>query len=203
MIRPRWTKVLHDLWDSKSRTALVVFSIVVGVFSIGVIVGAYVILSHDMSISYASNNPANIEIRVAAFDSTLVKTVQDMSGIKQAEGRRVFTMQARLPGSSQWVPLNVVSIDDFARQKINLMHVISGTGKPVKKQVLLEQKTLQDLKVKPGGTLEFLLDNGTVRPMEVVGVVQDPSTGAGDFLANPFVYISNDTLSYLRQPDHV
>jgi putative ABC transport system permease protein len=201
MIRPRWHKVLHDLWDSKSRTALVVFSIVVGVFSIGVIVGAYVILSHDMGISYASNNPANIEIRAAAFDSSLVQTVQNMSGIKQAEGRRIFTMQARLPGSSQWVPLNVVSIDDFTKQKINLMHVISGTGKPVKQQVLLEHETLQDLNVKPGDTLEFLLDNGTIRPMEVVGVVQDPSTGAGDFLANPFVYISNDTLSYLHQPD--
>ncbi len=90
MIRPRWHKVLHDLWDSKSRTALVVFSIVVGVFSIGVIVGAYVILSHDMGISYASNNPANIEIQAASFDSSLVKTVQNMSGIKQAEGPEDF-----------------------------------------------------------------------------------------------------------------
>ena len=116
MIRPRWHKVLHDLWDSKSRTALVVFSIVVGVFSIGVIVGAYVILSHDMSISYAANNPANIEIRAPAFDNTLVKSVQEMSGIAQAEGRRVFTMQARIPGQTKWVALNVVSIDDFAKQ---------------------------------------------------------------------------------------
>ena len=201
MMRPRWHKVLHDLWDSKSRTALVVFSIAVGVFSIGVIVGAYVILSHDMGISYAANNPANIEIRAASFDSSLITTIQNLKGVKQAEGRRVFTMQARLPGSSQWVALNVVSIDDFAKQKINLMRVVSGTGKPAKKQVLLEHKTLQDLNVKTGDSLEFLLDNGTVRTMQVVGVVQDPSTGAGDFLANPFVYISTDTLSYLRQPE--
>ena len=201
MMRPRWRKVLHDLWDSKSRTALVVLSIVVGVFSIGVIVGAYVIISNDMSASYAANNPMNIEIRVASFDSSLVKTIQDMSGVKQAEGRRVFTMQARIPGSSQWVPLNIVAIDDFAKQKINLMHVLSGTGKPVKKQVLLERKVLQSLNVKVGDSLEFLLDNGTTRTMQVVGVVQDPSTGAGDFLANPFAYIGTDTLSYLRQPD--
>ncbi len=201
MIRPRWRKVLHDLWDSKSRTALVVFSIVVGVFSIGVIVGTYVIVSHDMSASYAANNPANIEIRAISFDNNLVKTVQGMNGIKQAEGRRVFTMQARIPGSSQWVPLNMVAIDDFAKQKINLLHVLSGTGKPAKKQVLLERKVLGSLNVKVGDTLEFLLDNGTTRAMQVAGVVQDPSTGAGDFLANPLAFISTDTLSYLRQPN--
>ena len=201
MMRPRWRKVFHDLTGNLSRTALVVVSIAVGVFSIGVIVGAYVIISQDMSASYAANNPMNVELRTDAFDSNLVKTVQDMSGVKQAEGRRVFTIQARIPGSSQWVPLNVVAIDDFAKQKINLMHILSGTGKPAKKQVLLERKVLQSLNVKVGDSLEFLLDNGSTRTMQVVGMVQDPSTGAGDFLANPFVYISTDTLSYLRQPD--
>ena len=201
MMRPRWRKVLHDLWDSKSRTALVVFSIAVGVFSIGVIVGTYVIISHDMSASYAANNPMNIEIRVVSFDSTLVKTIQGMKGIKQAEGRRVFTMQARTPGTSQWVALSMVAIDDFANQKINLLHVVSGTGKPAKKQVLLERKVLESLNVGVGDTLEFLLDNGTTRTMEVVGTVQDPSTGAGDFLSNPLAFISTDTLSYLRQPN--
>ena len=60
MIRPRWRKVFHDLVGNFSRTALVVISIVVGVFSIGVIVGAYVIISNDMSASYAANNPMNI-----------------------------------------------------------------------------------------------------------------------------------------------
>jgi putative ABC transport system permease protein len=201
MMRPRWLKVFHDLTGSLSRTALVVISIAVGVFSIGVIVGAYVIISEDMSASYAANNPMNVELRTDAFDSSLIKTIQDISGIKQAEGRRVFSMQARIPGSSEWVPLSLVAIDDFTRQKINLMHVLSGSGKPAKKQALLEQKVLQSLNVKVGDTLEFLLDNGTIRSMQVAGVVQDPSTGAGDFLATPFVYISTDTLSYLRQPD--
>ncbi len=42
------------------RTLLVVFSIAVGVFSIGVISGAYEIISNDMSVSYAANNPSQI-----------------------------------------------------------------------------------------------------------------------------------------------
>jgi putative ABC transport system permease protein len=53
MLRPRWKKVLSDLWDNKLRTILVVASIAVGVFSVGMIAGAYVIISQDMSSNYA------------------------------------------------------------------------------------------------------------------------------------------------------
>ena len=37
MIRPRWRKVFSDLWDNKARTLLVVASISVGVFALGMI----------------------------------------------------------------------------------------------------------------------------------------------------------------------
>jgi len=201
MTRPRWRKVFHDLIDSFSRTTLVVLSIAVGVFSIGVIVGAYVIISHDMSASYAANNPMNVELRSTPFDSTLVTVVNNMNGVRQAEGRRVFSMRARLPGSSQWVALNMVAIDNFPKMQINLMHTLAGTDRPAKNEVLLERKALQALDVSVGGSLEFELDNGLVRSMKIAGIVQDPSTGAGDFLAQPFAYITTDTLSYLRQAD--
>ena len=117
-----------------------------------------------------------------------------MHGVKQAEGRRVFSMQARIPGTSQWLPTNVVAINNFTTQKINLMHVLSGSGRPAKNQVLLEKKVLDSLNVKVGDSLEFLLDNGSLRTLQVVGIVQDPSTGAGDFLADPL------HLHFHRQP---
>ncbi len=201
MMRPRWRKVFHDLIGSFSRTALVVLSIAVGVFSIGVIVGAYVIIAHDMSASYAANNPMNIELRTTHFDNSLITVINGMHGVKEAEGRYVFSMRARLPGSSQWVALNMVAIDNFAKMQINLMQSITGTSLPGKDEVLLERKALADLNVIVGDTLEFELDNGSVKRMQVAGIVSDPSTGAGDFLAQPFAYLTTSTLSYLHQPD--
>jgi putative ABC transport system permease protein len=87
-LRPRWREVLHDLVDSRLRTALVVVSIAVGVFSIGVIAGAYVIISRDMSTSYAANNPMNIELRSGDFDSRVVDSLAAAEGVG-AEGRRI------------------------------------------------------------------------------------------------------------------
>jgi putative ABC transport system permease protein len=201
MMRPRWRKVFHDLIGNLSRTLLVVVSIAVGVFSIGVIVGAYVIISNDMSASYAAHNPMNIEIRSEPFDSSLITTLQALSGVKEVEGRNVFSMRVRIPGNSQWVTLNMVAIDDFAKMKVNLLTPIRGTDRPGKDQVLLERKALGDLNVQVGGNLEFELDNGIIKTMPVVGIVQDPSTGAGDFLAQPFAYITTSTLVWLGQPD--
>ncbi len=199
-LRPRWRKVLHDLVDSRLRTALVVVSIAVGVFSIGVIVGAYVIISQDMSASYAANNPMNIELRAGDFDSTLVDRLSKARGVDRAEGRRVFSARVRLPGTAQWKVLDLVAVDDFAEQRINRLTVQQGAGFAAKKEILLERKALGELDVAVGGDLEIQLQDGSVRTLRIAGIVQDPTTGAGDFLAPPFAFIHTDSLPYLRQP---
>jgi putative ABC transport system permease protein len=200
-MRPRWRKVFLDLLENKLRTALVVFSIAIGVFSIGVISGAYVIISEDMSASYSANNPMNVELRTDDFGDELVTTVKGVRGVADAEGRRIFAIRVREPGSDKWITLDLVAMDDFKKTKVNLLRPIAGATSPGKEQVLLEKKALTELNVKVGDILEFQLPNDTIKQMPVVGIVQDQTTGAGDFLAPPFAYISMDTLSFVRQPD--
>ena len=199
-LRPRWRKVLHDLVDSRLRTALVVVSIAVGVFSIGVIAGTYVIISQDMSASYAANNPMNIELRAADFDSTVVENLARAEGVLQAEGRRVFIARVRLPGASAWKVLDLVAVDDFGAQRINRLTVLHGAGAAAKKEILLERKALGELDAAVGGELEVQLQDGSVRTLRIAGIVQDQTTGAGDFLSPPFAFIHTDSLLFLHQP---
>jgi putative ABC transport system permease protein len=199
-MRPRWRKVIHDLIDNKSRTVLVVLSIAVGVFSIGVIAGTFMIISNDMSKGYAANNPMNIEIRGEGFSESQVSLVANMRGIEDAEGRRVVNMRARIPGSSRWQTLNFVAINDFAKSNINHLTLMQGSPDPRKEEVLLEKKAYEQLQIEPGQSLEVQLNNDQIKTLTVVGVVQDPSTGAGDFLASPFAYISTDTLNLINEP---
>jgi len=201
MMRPRWRKIFHDLIDNKMRTLLVVFSIAVGVFSIGVIAGTYVIISNDMSASYAANQPMNIELRSDSFDSTLVDTIKNLRPIEYAEGRRVFNLRVRIPGNKLWTTLDLVAIPDYSKIDINLLHPIEGSTAPTSKQVLLEKKSLENLNVPIGSELEFQLADGTLKKLVVAGIVQDQTSGAGDFLAPPIAFISMDTLKFLAQPD--
>ncbi|MDX9990526.1 MAG: FtsX-like permease family protein [Anaerolineales bacterium] len=200
-MRPRWRKIFLDLFDNWTRTLLVVFSIAVGVFSIGVISGAYVIIKNDMSASYAANKPANIELRMSDFDRDFLSSIENARGIGEVEGRRVLSTRARREDSSKWTALDMVAVDDFEENKINLLTPISGSMIPAKNEVVVERKVLQEFKIAVGESIVFELVDGSTKSLKVVGIAQDPTTGAGDFLAPPFVYISMDSLRSLRQPD--
>jgi putative ABC transport system permease protein len=200
-MRPRWRKVLHDLFDNKARTLLVVFSIAVGVFSIGVISGAYQIISNDMGASYAANHPANVELRMENFDEDILSTIRNAQGVGEAEARRVVNFRVQKLGSDQWVSLDVVALEDFDENKVNLLVPVSGAVKAEKNEVLLEKDALKKLKVEVGDELVFELSDGLTKKLKLVGIVQDVSTGAGDFLAPPFAYIDMKTLPTLRQPE--
>src|SRR5215208_7170278 len=199
-MKPRWRKVFHDLIDNKGRTLLVVFSIAVGVFSIGMIAGAYQIISNDMSASYAMNMPANIELRMTNFDEDMLNLVHNQRGVEDAEGRRVFNIRVRVPGTEKWSTLDMIAFDDFEKNAINLLIPINGQVAPEKREVLLEQDALQHIDTGVGQLLEFQLPDGSTKTLPVVGVVQDTAAGAGDFLAAPHGYITMDTLPYLGQP---
>ncbi|HEX9331636.1 MAG TPA: ABC transporter permease [Anaerolineales bacterium] len=199
-MKPRWRKVFHDLIDYKARTLLVVFSIAVGVFSIGVIAGAYQIISNDMSASYSANKPANVELRMTDFDEDVLSMIHNQRGVEDAEGRRVFNMRVRVPGTEKWTTLDMVAFEDFEKNAIDLLTPVQGQMIPKKREVLLEQEVLQHIDTGVGGLLEFQLPDGSTKTLPVVGVVQDTAAGAGDFLAAPYGYITMDTLQTLGQP---
>ena len=199
-MKPRWRKVIHDLLDNKARTLLVVLSIAVGVFSIGVIAGAYQIISNDMSASYSANKPANVELRMSNFDEDMLTMIYNQRGVEAAEGRRVFNMRVRVPGTEKWTTLDMTAVDDFEKNAIDLLTPIEGQIMPKKRQVLLEEDALQHIDTGVGGMLEFQLPDGSTKTLPVVGIVQDTAAGAGDFLASPSGYITMDTLEYLGQP---
>jgi putative ABC transport system permease protein len=199
-MKPRWRKVIHDLLDNKARTLLVVLSIAVGVFSIGVIAGAYQIISNDMSASYSANKPANAELRMTNFDDDMLGLIRNQRGVQDAEARRVFNIRARVPGTEKWTALDMTAFDDFETNSIDLLKPVDGQFLPKKRQVLLEQDVLNHIDTGVGGFLEFQLPDGSTKTLPVVGIVQDTAASAGDFLASPSGYITMDTLDYLGQP---
>ncbi|MBN1889781.1 MAG: FtsX-like permease family protein [Thermoflexales bacterium] len=202
MLRPRWRKVLFDLWDNKARTLMVVASIAVGVFAIGVITGTYVIIQEDMNSSYAAVNPANVELISDPFDDSLVDTVRRMEGVAEAEGRRVVTVRVQL-GADEWDTLDLVAIPDFADIRIN--QLLPRQGKPVaeERQVVLERKTLAKLNAAMGDMIEIELPGNTRRQIRVVGSVQELTGGYGGILGDLKGFIALNSLEWLEQPTNL
>src|SRR6266545_1006470 len=125
MRKPRWRKVLGDLWSNKTRTLLVVLSIAVGVFAVGMIAGSQVMLAHDMSAANDASNPFNASINTdQTFDDELVQTIRRMPGVDDAEGlsTQVFQVSA---GPGVWKNTRFNVIPDFKDLRIGTIEPLS------------------------------------------------------------------------------
>jgi putative ABC transport system permease protein len=151
-------------------------------------------------VSYSANKPANVELRMTDFDEEKLEMIRNQRAVKEAEGRRIFNMRVRVPGTEKWTSLDMIAFEDFEKNTINLLTPVEGQVTPRKREVLLEQDVLQHIDPGLGGLLEFQLPDGSTKTLPVVGIVQDTAAGAGDFLASPSAYIHMDTLQYLGQP---
>jgi len=192
---PRWSKVLADLWADRTRSLLVVASIAVGVFAIGAIVTTYAIYGEDVSVSYASAQPANIEVITGPFDDTLVRSVADMPGVIAAEGRHMLSVRVSQDGVA-WKLLDVVANKDFAASEINLITPVEGTALPNDRELAVREDMMNSTGLHPGDTVQVWLDGGVIRTMPVVGVVGD-QYAAGDFTAPPRGYVTLATADWL------
>ncbi len=76
MLRARWYKVLNDLFGSKTRTVLIVLSMAVGLFAVGIILSARSILSEGLARSFAAINPSSGVVHtLELFDDGFIRSV--------------------------------------------------------------------------------------------------------------------------------
>ena len=200
-LKPRWSKVLSDLWDSKMRTLLVVASIAVGVFSIGMIVSAYAILAEDIDRSFASSSPVNIEIWTDPFYESFVRIIERIPGVTAAEGRQITGIRTSIDGS-EWQNLSLLAITDFESMGINQLSTLAGTQYPGRRELLVSQDFMADTGYQVGDQIQLELANGTHHTLPLVGIVGDQVTGAGDFTAGPNAYVTLKTLESLGMPGY-
>ncbi len=200
LLKPRWSKVFTDLWEDKTRTGLVVASIAVGVFAIGMIITAFVILRADINHSYAAVNPPNIEISTDPFDNDLVRSIEKIPGVDEVEGRRLMQIRAR-KGDENWQNLTLIGISDF-KSNINLLDPIEGTQFAGEDEVVVSQNMMFITGFQVGDVIEIELPDGTNHDLTVVGLVTDQTTSRPDPNSTNNAYITLKTLRSFGQQDY-
>ena len=193
LLKPRWSKVFSDLWDDKTRTALVVASIAVGVFAIGMIITVFFVLSEEINASYAAANPVNIEISTSPFYEDVVRVIEKVPGVDDIEGRQMIPIRAR-KGNENWQGLTLVGIKDFDRLVINQLTVIDGTNIPGKDEIIVSQDIMNDSGYQVGDLIEVETPNGMTHTLTVVGRVSDETTARYDADISINVFATQNTL---------
>lgn len=184
VIRPRWRKALTDLLAYPARSLLVVLSIAIGLFAIGLISTTHAVSSADMRAGYRLTHPANITLKVSAFDDELTERITRLDGVAEAEGLREVSLRA-LDVRGQWVPIHIKALPD--PQRLNLPRPLRGTWPPPERQIAIDQYKLDQLGVDVGGEVLLELPSGQQRRLIVSAVVKDQTIGAAGLGGGFFV----------------
>lgn len=204
MIGPRWKKVLGDLWSNKTRTFLVVFSIFIGVFAVGMITSSQIILSSDLQATYLRTNPSHATIYTSdedSFGDDLVEAIESMDEVQVAEARRSVNVRVKI-GVDDWRDLTLTALPDYDEIDINKIQPVRGTMPPPDKTLLIERSAMGGrltINADVGDSVLIERPDGKQRIMQIAGVVHDLSEIPTDLSSSFYGYITFDTLEWLGE----
>lgn len=204
MRRPRWQKVLADLWGNRTRSLLVVASIAVGLFALGVMAAIYAVSLEDLQRGYAAVNPANIAIQTSLFSQGLVERLQEVEGVRDAQGVRLYSTRLLVP-PDEWIAVDIQAFHEPANPTVNRLMLIEGNWPTGKDQIVIDRYRFADIKAGLGDQITVELRSGRTRQLTLVGIVQDQTIGAfrgaGGFFNAPVQgYVNQETMESLEQP---
>jgi putative ABC transport system permease protein len=196
MLNPRWHKIIGDLWSYKTRSIVVVLSIAVGVFAVGMIAGTQVILTRDMQASYLAIDPPAAILGLSPFDDELVQTIGHMRQVDEAEGRAGLSVRLSV-GPQTWRTLNLLAIPDYSAIHVNKITPEQGAWPPHQHEMLVERSSLSLTNAHIGDNVMIELADGTQRTIRIAGTAHNINMPPAAFTGVVDGFISFDTLEWL------
>ncbi len=199
MLRARWYKVVNDLFGNKTRTLLIVLSMSVGLFALGIILSARTILSEGLAESFAAINPSSGTVRTAElFDEDFIESVRSMKDVQEADARRNVSARVQTK-SGEWKNLTVFVVADYDDIRVNKVAPQSGAWPPPEHEILIERAALSVIEAQVGDVILVRFPNDVERRIRVAGSAYDPAQLPAQIDGTPYGYITFDTLKWFGE----
>jgi len=183
MIPATTKKILADLWNNKARSILVVLSISVGVFAVGIIVSTMVIVKHDMMADYLSINPHTARFYTLDFEDSLLDKLRSLPDV-EAVGASYNIWLKIASTSGKLYQINLNSITSLETLQVDQLILEDGAPTLSDGEIYLDRQGAEGLGWKVGDTVILSLKDGTTYNLKLVGTVHD-------VLGNPFKFNSS------------
>ncbi|MBI5230843.1 MAG: ABC transporter permease [Coriobacteriales bacterium] len=206
MFDRRWTKLIRDLTTHRLRTTLVVLSIAVGIFAVGVVMGGRGILVREFDEDFTTSTPASAQFMTEGLDAAVVRDVERRPDVRYADGRRRVAVrftaeESPSEGTVGWPTMRLWAIPDFAAirvQKIGRQSAASWPPGPG--EIVLESGALQVEDFAIGDMITVEGPSGTRAPMRVVGFAHDINAYPAKFTSAITGFVSMESMDALDEP---
>jgi len=178
-MRPRIRKIFYDFRSNPSRSLLVILSIFVGLFAVGMIMTLWICIPADLRTGYELSNPANIYFRLSSFDNSLIRSVSRWENVKDAMGTSMATLRA-YDGSGKLKKITVQAVSDDS-WPVNHIDVLEGRWPLGEGECAVENYKLGDLDGAVGKPVTVKTTSGKEIQLTIAASIRDQSLGAGDY----------------------
>jgi len=200
MFRARWYKVINDLFGNKTRTLLIVLSMSVGLFALGIILSARTILSDGLAESFATINPSSGTVRTTElFDEDFIQSVRSMKDVQEVDARRSISARVQA-ASGEWKNITIFVVADYEDIRVNKVASQSGAWPPPEREILIERAALSVIDAQIGDVLLVRFPNDVERRVRIAGSAYDPAQLPAQLDGTPYGYITFDTLKWFGEP---
>jgi len=200
MLSARWHKVLHDVLGSRTRTVLIVLSMAVGLFAVGIILSARTILSDGLARSFAAINPSSGIVRtIELFDEDFVRSVRAMPDVADADARRGITARIQV-APDKWKNITLFAVEDYQDIRVNKISPELGPWPPPAHELLVERAALPVINCQVGDVILVKMSDDAQRYMRIAGTAYDPAQMPAQIDGTPYGYVTFETLEWLGEP---
>lgn len=201
-VAPRYRKAFRDLSSHWFRTLLVIISIAIGIFAVGVMLGGREILLREFDADHAASVPPNVTYRTMDFDATTVDRAAEAEGVEAVQARRSTSLRYVREGAAEERSITLEAFDDFDRIEVGKVVPLDGAPwPPGDGEIVLEgsARIVDDYAV--GDMLEVETADGSTVELEVVGFAHDINAMPAKFAGHETGYVAFGTMEELGEAD--
>jgi putative ABC transport system permease protein len=193
-------KSLQDLAASRGRSLVMLGAMTAAMIVFNATVGAFAILSREMSASYVRTTPASATLEIpGGVGSELLAAVRQRPEVARAVRRRSLSARYRAPDNQAFGRARLFLVDDFASMPVATIASDSGAWPPPFGTVLLERSSLTLLPASIGDHLVLRTPNGTARPVRISGIAHEPALAPAPTEQAIYGYLTAETLRWLGE----
>ena len=195
----RWKKVWADFWSNKTRTFLMILTIIAGTFAVGLNNNLGIQMNRDMDADFLSANPSEATLYISPINDDLLASLEDIEGVGAIEGRSDVTAQL-VQDDGNKVVVNFDGIKDPDEITVNLLKPDNpdDTTLPTisDKEVLLDG-TAKSLGYEVGDMLNIELGSGKMRQLRLAGYVHSVTTIPYAMMGQAAAFVNPETLEWM------
>jgi putative ABC transport system permease protein len=189
-----WHKVWRDLAHNKARTALATLSIAVGVFALGLTVGARGVMDVYLAREKGISQPANVIFKGDRLDQGTVEAALREPGVADAELETLAAIRWRLPQETAWRTGVLIAREDYTSQRVSRVELLEGDW-PTETALTVERQTARYFGIPLGTTI--VVEAGHGEAVSIGGVVRKPYVLPPQYDGPPTFYATPEVVGRL------